>query len=234
MILVISNIANEAAPAWVNTFPAGAAFLVTGSDFNRSFKASIPVNDFYSSSLTLNGTKIKPSDLSGVIVTISAFSPVEFYYIDPEDRQYVCAEVNSFINYFLSELKCKKLNPPGRKSFSGLSLQKIEWVRIAGSLDIPVEPFRALNGQYEYPEMNDDTKVISCTIIGDEIMEKESDGKVHSYVRKLSKTFSLPYLKCHFSAKDNKKFRLMKIDSVPDISKPEYQQAMLNYFQYTM
>ena len=234
MILVISNIANETAPAWVNTFPAGAVFLVTGSDFNRSFKAAISVNEFYSSSLTLNGTKIKLSNLDGVIVTISGFSPVEFYYIDPEDRQYVCAEVNSFVNYFLSELKCKKLNPPGRKSFSGLSHHKIEWAKIACNLGIPVEPFRALNGQYEYPEMNNDSTLIPCTIIGDEIMEKESDEKVHSYVRKLSKTFSLPYLRCHFSTKNNRKFRLMNIDSLPDISKPEYQQAMLNYFQYTM
>lgn len=231
MILVISNIINEDAPAWVNSFPAGAASLITASDFHLSFKAGIFVNDFSSSSLTLNGTILKPRDISGIIVTVTGFLPIEFYYIDPSDREYVCIEVNSFVNYFLSELKCKKMNPPTRRSLAGLSFQKIEWVKIAHNLNIPVMPFLIRNGKYEYPEKKRESKVISCTIIGDRVMESDTTDSIQKYVRMLAKTFSLPYLTCHFLTENNRTFHLMDISSIPDISNPLYRQAMINYFQ---
>jgi hypothetical protein len=230
LILLISNIANEAAPAWINSFPAGAVSLITASDFNLSFKAGIFVNDFFSSSLFINDRKIKPSDIGGVITTIPGFSPIEFYYINPADRDYVCTEVNSFINFFLSELKCKKINPPTRKSFSGLSCQKIEWVKIADKLNIPVQSFAVKNGDFEYPEKENKFKHFACTIINNQIMESEVNEKVYTYVRLLAKEFALPYLTCYFSTTDDKNFHLSELNSLPDISSSLYRDAMMNYF----
>jgi hypothetical protein len=58
LILVISNIANEAAPVLVNMFPPGAAFLITASDFYKTVKAEVSVNDFASSIISFDGKKI--------------------------------------------------------------------------------------------------------------------------------------------------------------------------------
>lgn len=230
MILLISNIANDAAPAWIQSFPAGTVSLVTASDFNHSFKGGIFVNEWYSSSLIVNGCKINPGEISGVITTVPAFSPVEFYYINPADRNYVCNEVNAFINFFLSELKCKKINPPTRKSFSGVNLHKIEWIKIAHKLNIPVQAFTIKNGKYEYPEGENKLTTITCTIINNKIMENDDNEIVHKYVSLLAKEFSLPYLTCHFSTSNNTNFHLFDIQSIPDITVPLHREAIMNYF----
>jgi hypothetical protein len=230
LILLISNIANDAAPAWINSFPAGAVSLITASDFHLSFKAGIFVNRFSSSSLVVNGYKINPDEISGVITTVSGFSPIEFYYINPADRDYVCTEVNSFINFFLSELKCKKINPPTRRSFSGLSLQKIEWVKIAHKLNIPVQSFVVKNGKYEYTVKRKKITPLSCTIINNKIMEADVNERVHKYVGLLAKEFSLPYLTCYFSTVDNRNFHLLDINSIPDITTSLHRDAIINYF----
>ena len=229
MILLISNIANEAAPAWVSSLPAGAVSLITASDFNRSFKAGISVNNFSGSSLIVNGGKTSPGQITGVIVTIPAFSPVEFYYINQEDREYVCSEVNAFMNYFLTALKCKKINPPTRRSLGGLWFQKFEWIKIARKLNVPVQPFTMTNGKYEYALGKDVYRTFSCTIIDDNIMQRENE-EVHVYVKLLAKEFSLPYLTCYFSATDNKNFQLLDINAIPDITVSRHRDAILNYF----
>ena len=230
MILLVSNIGNEAAPAWTNSCPAGALSLITASDFNESFKAGVLVNSFASSSLTFSGREIDANKISGVIATVPCFSPMEFYYIDPADRDYVCSEVNAFVSFFLSELKCKKINPPSRRSFSGLTLQKIEWAKIAHRLNIPVEPFIIKNGKHKYPSLGKHSKTFSCTIINGKIMESDMNEIAHKYVALLAGEFSLPYLTCYFSTVDNERVNLLDINSVPDITIPAYREAILNYF----
>ena len=230
MILLISNIANEAAPALINSYPAGAVSLITASNFNHSFKAGISVNKFSSSSLVINDREISPDEISGVITTVPGFSSLEFYYINPADKDYVCAEVNSFVNYFLSELKCKKINPPTRKSLSGLALQKIELLSIARKLNIPVQPFTMKNGKYEYLFRQDQSHTVSCTMINNQMMENEIHERVHKYMKLLSGEFSLPYLRCCYSTTDDRNFNLLEIDSIPDITVPQYRDAIMNYF----
>lgn len=233
MILIISNIANEAAADWIPTFPAGAASLITASDFHVSFKGGVYVNDFHTSLLTLNGHRLKPKEITGVITTISAFSPIEFYYIDPADRSYVCEEVNAFMNYFLSSLPCKMINPPTRKCFSGINLHKIEWIKIARQLKIPVQLFSMSNGKIEYPDRGQKFETISCTCINHQLVESDMPDSIHQYVALLTKALSLPYLKCYFSTTDHRNFQLLDINSLPDISSPIHRDLMVQYINST-
>src|ERR1700744_3943852 len=124
MILVISNIAKKAAASLVELFPPGAAFLLTGSNFFEAFKGGVEVDDFDASTICLGGQNIPVSDITGVISTISNFVPAEFYYVQEADRDYVCAEMNAFFTWFLSQLKCKQINPPSVRAFSGPGLHK--------------------------------------------------------------------------------------------------------------
>ena len=229
MILVISNIAIEAAPALVNLFPTGAASLVTASDFYTSFRAGISVNGFSSSALCINGKEIKPGDISGVITTVPCFLPVEFYYVDPADRQYVCTEVNSFFLYFLSELKCKKCNGPDWRMFvSGLT-HKPELAKTAFKLGIPVQPFTIMNG-YQEPADNKPDELKKCTIIYDKIIDAGGSEEMARYTRQLAGALSVPYLDCFFSLSNDKEYLLAQINTIPDISAPENRQAIANHF----
>jgi hypothetical protein len=230
LILIISNIANEAATALVDRFPVGAASLITASEFHASFRAGIAVSDFSSSGITIRGAGNSTKDVSGVVTTIPCFLPQEFYYIEPADRNYVCSEMNAFFIYFLSELTCPKLNPPSTRTLSGMSLQKIEWMKTAHTLDIPVWPFHLKNSQPTDLDKPAGLHYLKATIIGDTIIGDHTPDSIATTMIRLSKAFSLPYLSGHFFSPDGTDYFLSELISVPDINPQETQQAIVNYF----
>lgn len=231
MILVISNIANDAAPALVKSFPAGAASLIMASDVHTSFKAGIAVNDFLSSEMNISGTTIPARKISGVVTTIPFFLPQEFYYVAAADREYVCAELQAFFIYFLSELKCKKLNPPGRKIFTGLGGHKLEWLKTARQLRVPVWPIHIKNGANADPLNTSSVKIIKCTVVGDEVVGDDTPDNVIAHTRALARAFSLPYISCSFATENGRDHYLLDIATIPDITPPENREAIINYFQ---
>jgi hypothetical protein len=230
LILVISNIANEAAATLVDMFPPGAAALVTASQFHQSFKGGICVNDFSASRVRLNNTAVSVPGITGVITTIANFYSQEFYYIQAADREYVCTEMNAFFLYFLSELNCKKINPPSIRSFAGISIYKTEWIKIAHTLDIPVWPARIINAKPVDTENLSGLTLYSCTVIGDAIISEKMPEAVCRYTRNLQQAFSIPYLTCYFIEKNSSEYYLADIASVPDISIPANRDAIVNYF----
>jgi hypothetical protein len=231
VILVISNIANDAAPALVKSFPAGAASLIMASDVHKSFKVGIAVNDFLSSEVNISGTIIPVRKIRGVVTTIPYFLPQEFYYVAAADREYVCAELQAFFIYFLSELKCKKLNPPGRRIFTGLGGHKLEWLKTAGQLHIPVWPIHVKNGINANPVNTSSVKITRCAIVGDQVAREDIPENVIAHTRALSRAFSLPYISCLFATENGKDHYLLDIATIPDITPPENREAIINYFQ---
>jgi hypothetical protein len=232
VVIVLSNIANEAAETLVDMFPPGAAVLITASNFNHSFKGGICVNNFSSSRITVNNTTITAGEITGVVTTIPYFFPQEFYYIQPADRDYVCAEMNAFFTYFLAELTCKKLNPPSIRSFTGFSLFKTEWVNVALALSIPVWPVTLKNGVLVREAEAGITGVSSYkyTIVGDVIPGATPPGLISRYMRALQKAFAMPYLQCYFIATGDNEYYLADILSVPDISSALNREAIAGYF----
>lgn len=230
MVLVVSNIANEAAATLVDEFPPGCAALITASNFYTSFKLGIGVNSFSSSRFTIHGREMAAADITGVVCTITNFFPQEFYYIQPADRQYVCAEMNAFFTYFLHELACKKLNPPAVRSFSGLSLHKMEWVQKAHALNIPVWPLRLKNGTHVGESQNANTITIcKYTIIAGQAVGQPPPA-VLKYLNALQRAFCMPYLQTYFVATPDGCYHLADILSVPDISSQAIRAAIIQFF----
>lgn len=231
MILVISNIADEAATVLVDMFPAGSASLITASDLHESFKTGISIANFESSEVRVNNVNITVREISGVITTISYFLPQEFYYIEAADRQYVCAEVNAFFIYFLSGLKCKKVNPPSRKTLSGHGIHKIEWLKTVHKLDVPLWPFHLNNGMPATLDRPSAYQYLKATLIGDVLLGDRTSEKVTSYMRLIAKAFSQPYVSCSFVSPNGIDYFLVDVMSIVDISTPENREAIVNYFQ---
>ena len=230
MILVFSHIASEAASELVTQFPKDAAFLITASEFHEAVKAEISVNDFLSTCLTINGRKINVSAISGVVTTIPFFLRQEFYYIDPADRDYICSEMNSLFIYFLSTVSCKKINPPSVRSLTGLGLHKIEVLKAAQKLDIPVWPFKMKNGSPAGEKPSSEKECIRCTLVGNEFAREEPPETVRRYMRQFSKYYSMPYLSGNFITENQKDYFFSDLFSIPDITPPENQKAIVKYF----
>jgi hypothetical protein len=229
LILVLSNVANEAASELVRMFPLGAASLVTASNFNASFKAGISVSDFPPSEIIIDGTRTSAGEIEGVISTRPQFVPQEFYYIDPPDREYICAELGAFFRYFLAALGCKKLNPPSPKTLTGLGLHRIEWLRSAHGCGVPIWPVRLKNGMPLAGEDSRNHEWFRATIVGDEIVESGIPGIISGYMQALSRAFAMPYLSCSFVSPDVNEFLLADLSSVPDIGTAQNREAMVRF-----
>jgi len=230
LILVFSHIASEAASELVTQFPAETAFLITASAFHQTVRAEISVNDFLSTCLRINGQKINVKEITGVVTTIPFFLRQEFYYIDPADRDYVCSEMNSLFIYFLSTLSCRKINPPSLRSLTGLGLHKIEVLKTARYLGIPAWPATLKNGSPTRTNPSSDTEFVRCTLIGNEFTTEEQPAMGRRYMKQLSTYYSMPYLSGIFVTENQKDYFFSDLVSVPDITPPENQKAIVKYF----
>ena len=232
LILVISNIANEAAARLVEDFPPGAASLITASAFNQSFKGGFNVNDFAASHIKIDGAAVPITDITGVVTTICSFIPPEFYYIQPADRKYVCAEMNAFFTYFLSQLNCKKINRSSVRSFSGPNLNKIEWIKIASGANIPVWPVSIANSIETSKNAVDRAKVKihTCSVIGDDLIGKTPPGPLQNYMFDLQRIFDVCFLTCHFVSNRKGEYFLAEMITRPDIIPAANREAIVNYF----
>jgi hypothetical protein len=231
LILVISNIANDAAPALVDMFPPGAAFLITASTFHQTVKAAVSVNNFSRSLFTVNNKNITADDIKGIITTVPCFLPQEFYYIEPADRGYICAEMNAFFIYFLSQLDCKKLNPSSRSTLTGLSMHKIELIKILSALKIPLWKVHFKNGVYIEQENGVSYKFFKATIVGNTIIPHTLPEKIIQYMKAISDHFMLPYIRAHFISPDEKGFFLLDMLTVPDLGDDGIRHAITSYFK---
>jgi hypothetical protein len=231
LLLVLSNVANESARQLVEMFPSGAASLVTASNLNVSFKAAVRFSDFAASKLTIGGVPTSASEISGVVSTIAYFLPQEFYYIEPADREYVCAEVSAFFIYFLSQLRCKKLNPSTSKTLCGLGLNRIEWMKAARDIGVPVEPACLRNGLPQEAGAPQGGHHARATCIGGEIVEDELPDKLREYLCALSQAFSMPYLCADFASPRDGEYLLAGLWSVPDVTVAANREAIVRFMQ---
>lgn len=212
-------------------FPPGAASLVTASNLNVSFKAGICFGDFSASKLTIGGVRISAGEISGVISSIAYFLPQEFYYIEPADREYVCAEVSAFFVYFLSQLRCKKLNPSTTKTLTGLGLHRVEWMKAVRDVGVPVQSARLRNGQPVDVGTRHRGPLMRATCIGGTIVEEGIPDRVGEHLHVLSRAFSMPYLCADFATARDGEYLLADLWSVPDVTVPANREAMVRFMQ---
>ena len=234
MILVLSNVANESAAALVEAFEPGAASLITASSIHTSLHAAIAVSDFASSALTVGGRRLTARQVTGVITTIAYVLPQEFYYVEPADRDYVCAEVGALLIYLLSELVCPKLNPPSSKTLSGLGMHRIEWMKAAHGCGVPISSAHFEDGEPIVAAARGGVRCVRATIIGDSIVEEHTPARIRGYLRLLSRAFGMPYLCGDFVSRGADEYLLTELWSVPDITIPANRDTIVRFMNKTI
>jgi hypothetical protein len=231
LFLVLSNVANEAAQHLVDVFPPGAASLVIASDLHRSFKPAVRLADFSAAPLTIGGIKTTAREIRGVVSSIAYFLPQEFYYVEPADRNYVCAETTAFFIYFLSQLDCPKINPPTTKTLCGLGMHRIEWMRAARGLGIPLQAVVVQDGRPLYDDAANTRPRVRATCVGKDIVEGNVPEIVRETTTSLSRAFSIPYLCAEFVSSDDGEYLLADLWSVPDIRVAANREAIVRFMQ---
>jgi hypothetical protein len=73
-------------------------------------------------------------------------------------------------------------------------------------------------------------RLARSTIVGEEAWGDGDQELFAGYLRILSRAFAMPYLSGVFAARGDGAFSLAELESVPDLSIPGCQEAIVEYF----
>jgi hypothetical protein len=139
--------------------------------------------------------------------------------------------LSAFLIYFISELGCKKLNPPSMRRLSGMGLHRIEWLKAADGCGVPVWPLHMKNGVTDPSGDLNELEHVTSTIIGDSLVEDGAPEIIGRHMRTLSKHFAMPYLSCLFVSRGGGDYFLADLASVPDVSVPANREAVVRFLR---
>lgn len=141
MLVVLASAWDDAARELARRWRHLGAQLLTPFDLSRPgwcFK----LGGVSTESAVIEGEVIDPSAIRGVLTRLPCVSARELPHIVAEDRDYVAAEMHAFLFAWLSNLRCPVLNRPTAFCLAGPSWRPEQWVHLAASLGMDVEPTR--------------------------------------------------------------------------------------------
>lgn len=228
MIIVISNIFNEAVPALINRFPKGTVSLFTSRDLSKR-GTSIHFNNFDKGSIVVSGKKILIRNISGVLTLIANIYPQELVQINKEDREYVSCEMNAFLTWFLSQLKCPMLNRPSATCFSGQLWKTEYWIKLAIESGIPVDTLVRNNSLPKKHKKPVEDKFISVTLIGKKVYGT-AIKEIKNYTLLLASAVKLNLLKVIFKKTASGKYKFYNATQFPDVTDQRVSNAIIEFF----
>ena len=227
MILIVASeldsVAHETAAKW----PGCSAAILTPRDLcTKGWR--IETQDFENGSIVVNGVVAPVQQVTGVVTLLQLVSHYELFRINEADRKYAASEINAFLMYFLSRLKCRVLNRPSAYCLSGPSWHPTQWMWACRRAGVPVETSSAYSAPLVGgPEMEPKC-CRSVSIVGNACL---GDGSPHSAsVALLAKFARVEFLAARFTM-GVKGEVLHSISTVPDlrdetISKAVYEHLM--------
>ncbi|HTS57078.1 MAG TPA: hypothetical protein VMH03_05995 [Terriglobales bacterium] len=141
MIVVVASRYDESAREIVAQWASHEAVLLTCEDLSaagwqhRLFDSS-------ASKAVVGGCIVAESQIRGVLVRRPWIFEQELLHIAAPDREYVLAEMNSFLVSWLSHLPCRVLNRPAGTCLCGPNWRPQQWVQAAAQAGIKVHPMR--------------------------------------------------------------------------------------------
>ncbi len=88
----------------------------------------------------LAGTRVRGSDLRGVVCRLAHVDERDLPHIASEHREYVAAEMHAFLLSWLTELDCPVVNRPSASTLNGPAWRPEQWVAAAAAQGIGVRP----------------------------------------------------------------------------------------------
>ena len=173
------------------------------------------------------GHKLEARAISGVVCLLPCVFPQELVHIEPEDRAYVAAEMTAFLIFWLSSLKCPKLNPPTAGCLSGPRWPRERWLAAAAAAGLPVKPIR----RSTRPVPNPDKPLEECvtvTVAGRTFLGHD-EPELRRHARALASAAGVDLLGVHF-AEGVAGYRFDGADTFPDLSQGGATDAILDFF----
>ena len=229
MILIISNYLDDTAGELLKLFPAGKASLFTSQHLSSRGIAAYS-NQFNNSYVTIEENSLSVESITGVITLIPSIFPWELIQIEKEDREYVAGEMTAFMIYFLSCLRCPKLNPPSPSCLSGFNWRQEHWIKKAFELRIPVKPIE-ISSREKIKTNYLDAEIITIIIIGNQFCGQDNELLI-SYAFHLARHTGMKLLQVNFIKYSNDETYFLSASQFPDLDNNSVMEAMVDYFTH--
>jgi hypothetical protein len=141
MIVVVASRHDQSAKTFVTKQSDRCVGLLTCEDLSTT-GWQYYLNNIDASRAVVSGEIVSCAHIKGVLTRRPAIIKEELQHIEPEDRQYVAAEMHAFLLAWLSSLRCPVINLPAGTSLSGPQWRPEQWTSFVARLDIPVMPWR--------------------------------------------------------------------------------------------
>jgi len=102
--------------------------------------------DWDDGAIVVDGKRVAQREITGVLTRLPCATAQELIHIAPEDRRYVASEMTAFLLFWLSQLRCPVLNRPTAACLAGPFWRQEQWVHVAATAGVPVQPVRRIVG----------------------------------------------------------------------------------------
>lgn len=225
MILIVASELDSGAPETPAKWPGCSAAILTPRDLCTKGWC-IETQDFENGSIVVNGVVAPIPQVTGVVTLLQLVSDYELFRINEVDRKYAASEINAFLMYFLSRLKCRVLNRPSAYCLSGPSWHPTQWMWACRRAGIPVETAPAYSapivGRPEVePEFCRSVSIVGNVCLG-------GDSPHSASVALLAKFARVEFLTARFTM-GVKGEVLHSISTVPDLQDEAISNAVYEH-----
>lgn len=147
----------------------------------------------------------------------------ELTWIQPEDREYVAAEMTAFLLFFLNALPCPRLNRPTPGCLSGPLWSPLRWMVEAARLGIPVLRPTSEETTSKQEECR------QVTMVGGEAVDG-ADGVLASMTLALGRAAEVEYLSATFLSVDGAP-KLIGVHTLPSADSASSLEAIQAWFR---
>jgi hypothetical protein len=214
MILVVASRVDPRARRLIRELPKDSTALLTCLDLSSpGWRVSSTAAD--SSVCVADGLLLEEREIDGVLTLLPCVFEQELAHIRPPERRYVAAEMTAFLTFWLSRLRCPKLNPPSAGCLSGPGWRPERWVAAAAEAGLPVKPVRRgtrLSGPPGGAQCKAAVTVVGEHYLGDERPE------LRSRARTLASAAGLELLGVEFEEEEGGEYLFSAASTFPDLS----------------
>ena len=167
------------------------------------------------------------SAVKGIVNLLPQVAPYELFKIVEDDRKYVASEMNAFLFYFFSKMKCPFLNEPSMFNLSGPFIKQEEWIMQCIMAKLPVhKKLENVNGLHKPLEPNTDISI--CYSRG-KVSSKQNIG-YENEIRKLAANTGLSHFVAYFKQEQGQYF-FQTISTYPNVDDDKELDEIMKHFQ---
>jgi hypothetical protein len=231
MIVVFSDEHDVNAKDLVRRWTDRGAVLMLPSDLSRA-GWSCNSHDPTRSVCVIGGVRHRAPSIDGVLLRRSAVLASDLSHITPEDRNYVAAEMNAFLTYWLTAIARPVLNLPTPRTLSGPGWYPEHWMYYASKSGLRVRDqkrsVRLHSTQHPaWPEHH--PPYIDLTVVGEFAIGEVSTG-LTAKARELAKCAGVEFVRFRFDGSgDDATF--LQADLFPPLDDERVEASVLAYFK---